>query len=104
MKNRTTVIATFILRLCGFKKTDRAKRNFENARTKIRRLIKLIEERNKDNRIKIITPKENTKPILLNGGIWQGDSLSPSVFNVGMDKIIDEVKRQEEYRMGSHSF
>lgn len=47
-------------------------------------------------------PRGETRYINIKGGIRQGDSLSPTLFNMIMDQIIYEVKKREGYRMGPH--
>ena len=51
------------------------------------------------SRLIIRTTSEKSKPINISG-IRQGDSLSRILFNIIMDKIIDQIAKELGYKMG----
>jgi len=44
---------------------------------------------------------QTSGPIIIKNGIRQGDSLSPMLFNLIMDKIIENLPKELGYRMGN---
>lgn len=122
-KNRSTIDATFIVRQIVEKSIEYNKPAFmcfvdlKSAFDRVKRIdiinllekqrieqniVKVINEINVNNKTKVRMSRGETKYIPLKGGIRQGDSLSPTLFNMIMDEIIHEVKKQEGYRMGAH--
>lgn len=68
------------------------------------KIIRLIEELNIETFTKIRTGGKLTENIPVNTGVKQGDSLSPTLFNLVMNKIIESVKFMEGYKLGNHNF
>ena len=65
------------------------------------RIITIINKLNTNNYTSIKIADKLSDKIPLTTGIRQGDSLSPTLFNIIMDEIITEVKKVERgYRMG----
>lgn len=57
---------------------------------------------NRNNTTKIKTPDGLTDTVPVATGIRQGDSLSPTLFNVVMNEIIEEVRTTDVgYKMGN---
>lgn len=57
---------------------------------------------NRNNTTKIKTPDGLTDTVPIATGIRQGDSLSPTLFNVVMNEIIEEVRTTDVgYKMGN---
>lgn len=68
---------------------------------KLRRIVK---ELYTGNKTRIKTKKGLSEEVRMNIGIRQGDSLSPTLFNIVMDQVIKEVYRvNARYRIGSRS-
>lgn len=63
-------------------------------------LIDVVMELYTDNKVKIRTNGEMSKPISISQGIRQGDSLSPLLFNLIMDKIITSLQGLNGFKMG----
>jgi hypothetical protein len=63
-------------------------------------MITLINNIYVNNKMKIRNNRELTQLITLEKGIRQGDSLSPSIFNIIMNEIIKSIKGMRGYRMG----
>ena len=55
-----------------------------------------------NGRTKIQIGNKTTREIECGGGIRQGDSLSPILFNLIMNKLIDSTKLLDGYRMGNN--
>jgi len=83
-KNRSTVDVTFIVRQIVEKSVEYNKPSYKG-----------FVDLRKQNKNYI--SKRGYIPV--NGGIRHGNS--PLLFNVIMDKIIDEMKKREGYRMGT---
>lgn len=65
------------------------------------KIIQIIKTLNTNNKTRIKTNNKLTEEIPTSIGIRQGDSLSPTLFNIIMDKIIDSVKTADRgYRIG----
>ncbi|GJQ68993.1 hypothetical protein Trydic_g6171 [Trypoxylus dichotomus] len=66
--------------------------------------INVIKEFNKSNKAKIKTPQGFTEQVPVPTRIRQGNSISPVLFNLIMDKIINSVEEVAGgYRMGQQS-
>lgn len=67
-----------------------------------RKVINLIKLLNTNNRTRIKTNNQLTEEIPISIGIRQGDSLSPALFNIIMDQIVNDVKSTNiGYNMGN---
>lgn len=64
-------------------------------------IVQTIENIYLNNNIQARINNKLTKPIQVNNGIRQGDSLSPLLFNIIMDEIIKKVRVGRGYRMGN---
>lgn len=65
-------------------------------------IIRIIRNLNANNTTKVRVNNSLTKELPITTGIRQGDSLSPTLFNLIMDKITDNTKRfGTGYRMGN---
>ena len=124
-KNRSTIDAIFILRQIAEKSIEHNKPAFmcfvdltqAFDRVRLADVLRLLEKRHIDTRIIAIikelntgnvttikTGNQTTNKIPVADGIRQGDSLSPILFNLVMDEIIDEVKNAGRgYSMGRNS-
>lgn len=65
-------------------------------------LINVIKNIYTDNYAKLRIKGELSHPIAVEKGIRQGDSLSPLLFNLIMDEIINSVKNLKGYKMGNN--
>ena len=63
-------------------------------------LVRMIRELNSGTTARIKSTHQLSKPITLTNGIRQGDSLSPMLFNLVMDKIIANLPQELGYKMG----
>ena len=64
-------------------------------------IVRIIQELNTDTTARIRLNDRISKPIKLQNGVRQGDSLSPMLFNLIMDKIIANLPEELGYRMGN---
>jgi len=64
-------------------------------------IVRIIQELNTDATARIRLNDRISKPIKLQNGVRQGDSLSPMLFNLIMDKIIANLPEELGYRMGN---
>jgi hypothetical protein len=55
--------------------------------------VRVIKELNTDTIARIQSHNQTSGPIIIKNGIRQGDSLSPMLFNLIMDKIIENLRR-----------
>jgi hypothetical protein len=60
-----------------------------------------VKELNTDTTARIRTNNQTSRPITIKNGVRQGDSLSPVLFNLIMDKIIVNLPKELGYRMGN---
>ena len=56
---------------------------------------------NTDTTARIRLNDRISRPVILKNGVRQGDSLSPMLFNLIMDKIIANLPEELGYRMGN---
>ena len=63
--------------------------------------VRVIKELNTDTTARIQSHNQTSGPIIIKNGIRQGDSLSPMLFNLIMDKIIENLPKELGYRMGN---
>lgn len=124
-KNRSTIDAIFIVKQVSEKSIEfnkpaymcfvdmtkafdrvRLKDVLEIMRTKglNHRLINLTYDINTQCKTKIRAGHMTTKDIEINTGIRQGDSLSPFIFNLIMDKIIENLPKTAGFKMGGTFF
>ena len=64
-------------------------------------IVKIIKELNTDTTAQIRLNDRISRTIILKNGVRQGNSLSPMLFNLIMDKIIANMPEELEYRMGN---
>lgn len=64
------------------------------------KLIRLIENIYTLNTVQAKVKNQLTEPIAVEQGIRQGDSLSPALFNIVIDEVINKVTSKRGYRMG----
>ena len=57
---------------------------------------------NTDTIAKIKSNNQTSRPITITNGVRQGDSLSPMLFNLIIDKIIANLPRELGYKMGNN--
>jgi len=55
--------------------------------------VRVIKELNTDTTARIQSHNQTSGPIIIKNGIRQGDSLSPMLFNLIMNKIIENLRR-----------
>ena len=68
-------------------------------------IIQVIKQLNTNNSTRIQSGTSTTEELQISIGIRQGDSLSPVLFNLVMDRIINRVKGiGRSYRMGQTEF
>ena len=63
--------------------------------------LDLIKDINIETKTRVRANGELTDEIQPPTGLRQGDLLSPALFNTVMDKIIESVKREPGYQLGS---
>ena len=61
-----------------------------------------VKELNTDTVARIKSNNQITTPITISNGVRHGDSLSPMLFNLTMDKIIENLPKELGYRMGNN--
>lgn len=66
-------------------------------------LVNLIQDIYSNNSAKIKTEGKLSASIPVNQGIRQGDSLSPLLFNLIMNEIIEEIKNLKGYSLGDEN-
>ena len=64
-------------------------------------MVRIIKELNTDTTARIRLNDRTSRPIILKNGVRQGDSLSPMLFTLIMDKIITNLPEELRYRMGN---
>jgi len=64
-------------------------------------IVKVIKELNTDTTARIRSNNQTSRPIIIKNGVRQGDSPSPMLFNLIMDKIIANLPKELGYRMGN---
>jgi len=64
-------------------------------------IVKVIKEMNTDTIARIRSNGQTSRPITLKNGVRQGDSLSPMLFNLIIDKIVANLPMKLGYRMGN---
>ena len=57
---------------------------------------------NTDTIARIKSNNQTSRPITITNGVRQGDSLSPMLFNLIIDKIIANLPRELGYKMGNN--
>ena len=60
---------------------------------------RIIKELNTDTVARIKSNNQTSRPITVTNGVRQGDSLSPMLFNLIVDKIIANLPRELGYKM-----
>jgi len=63
-------------------------------------IVRVIKELNTDTIARIRSNNQTSRPIIIKNGVRQGNSLSPMLFNLIMDKIIANLPKELGYRMG----
>lgn len=66
-------------------------------------VIRVIRDMYENTTTRIRTTEGMTEDIMIGEGIRQGDSISPLLFNLIMDRIIKDVAPKAGYQMGRHS-
>jgi len=64
-------------------------------------IVRIIKELNTDKIARIKSNNQISTPITISNGVRQGDWLSPMIFNLIMDKIIENLPKELGYRMGN---
>jgi hypothetical protein len=64
-------------------------------------IVRVMKELNTDTIAQIQSNNQTSGPIIIKNRIRQGDSLSPMLFNLIMDKIIENLPKELGYRMGN---
>ena len=63
--------------------------------------VRVIKDLNTDTIARIQSHNQTSGPTIIKNGIRQGHSLSPMLFNLIMDKIIENLPKELGYRMGN---
>ena len=66
-------------------------------------MVRVIKELNTNTTARIKVNNQTSRCITIKNGVRQGDSLSPMLFNLIMDKIIASLPKELGYRMGNDS-
>ena len=66
-------------------------------------IVRIIKELNTDMTARIKSNNQTSRCITIKNGFRQGDSLSPVLFNIIMDKIIANLSKELGYKMGNDS-
>ena len=66
----------------------------------LEQIVRVIKELNTDTIARIQSNNQTSRPIIIKNGVRQGDSLSPMLFNLIIDKIIANLPKELGYRMG----
>ena len=64
-------------------------------------IVRVIKELNTDTIARTQSHNQTLGPVIIKNGIRQGDSLSPMLFNLIMDKIMENLPKELGYRMGN---
>lgn len=64
-----------------------------------KKLIKLVEISIMETFIKIKVGSSETEPILVKSGLRQGDSMSPVLFNIVLEKVIRAMNVRSDERV-----
>ena len=65
-------------------------------------LVRIIKEMNTATIARKKSNNQTSRPITIMNGVRQGDSLSPMLFNLIIDKIITNLPKELGYRMGDN--
>ena len=65
-------------------------------------IVRIIKELNTDTIARIKSNNQISTPLTILNGVRQGDSPSPMLFNLIMDKIIENLPKELGYRMGNN--
>jgi pheromone shutdown protein TraB len=66
-------------------------------------IVRIIKEVKPDTVARIKSNNQTSRPIKITNDVRQGDSLSPMLFNIIIDKIIANLTKELGYRMGSNT-
>jgi hypothetical protein len=68
----------------------------------LEQIVRIIKDLNTDTIARIKSNNQTSRPITITNGVRQGDSLSPMLFNLNMDKITTNLPKELGYRMGNN--